>query len=342
MTFPVPPQWVRRLLLAPLVMVGAFWVLTALPLLLIGAAVLSPFLPGKWRALRLLAFALAYLAMELIGLLAALGLWIGSGFGAKIRSPRFIDLHYGLLRWALGALVIAAERLFTLEVVEDAGREIAPIAARPNPLVVLSRHAGPGDSFLLAHEIMSVAGRRPRIVLKAELQLDPFIDVVLNRLPNRFISTRPGAADDPVAAIAALASDMGPDDALLIFPEGGNFSEARRTRAIERLRDRGQLVGARRAEDLTYLLPPRPAGAFAALDACPTADAVFVAHTGLDDLDSMADLWHAIPQDNTLQVAWTGVAREDIPVGPERTTWLLDAWEDIDTWITGHREDTAD
>ena len=70
----------------------------------------------------------------------------------------------------------------------------------------MSRHAGPGDSFLLAHEIMNVADRRPRIVLKDTLQLDPFIDVMLNRLPNRFISTRPGGRRRRGRAIAELAS----------------------------------------------------------------------------------------------------------------------------------------
>jgi hypothetical protein len=38
---------------------------------------------------------------------------------------------------------------------------------------VLSRHAGPGDSFLLVHQLLSVYQRRPRVVMKATLQLDP-------------------------------------------------------------------------------------------------------------------------------------------------------------------------
>ena len=47
-----------------------------------------------------------------------------------------------------------------------------------HPLLVLSRHGGPGDSFLLVHEILSWSGRRPRIVLKDTLQFDPMIDVL--------------------------------------------------------------------------------------------------------------------------------------------------------------------
>ncbi len=342
MNLPVPPLWLRRLLIAPLVMAVAFGILASLPLLVIGAAAASPFLPGSWRALRLLAFALAYLAVELLGLLAAFGLWVGSGFGYKIRSPWFIDQHYRLLRWALGALVTVAEQVFTVSVVEDPGREISTATGRDRPMIVLSRHAGPGDSFLLAHEILSGAGRRPRIVLKHTLQLDPFIDVLLNRLPNRFINTvaskrRPGA--DPVSAIASLASGMGPADALLIFPEGGNFTEERRLRRIERLREKGDLEAASRAESLTHLLLPHTAGAFAALDACPDADAVYAAHAGLDDLDEVDELWRAIPQDNQLTVAWTLVPREQVPPEDEREAWLLDVWTDMDAWVAAKHAD---
>ena len=47
---PVPPRIVRRLLMAPLVMLTAFWVADRrCPILVILAAVVSPFLPGKWR-----------------------------------------------------------------------------------------------------------------------------------------------------------------------------------------------------------------------------------------------------------------------------------------------------
>ena len=277
--------------------------------------------------------------MELLGLIAALALWVGSGFGAKIGSTRFQAMHYRLLSWALRALVLAAEWLFELEIVEEPEHEAA-LLRLDRPAIVMSRHAGPGDSFLLVHEILA-NDRRPRIVLKDTLQLDPFIDVILNRLPNRFICTDPKRRrpeDDPVTAIGDLASTMGPQDALLIFPEGGNFTEKRRVRAIERLRSRGELVGAARAEALVHALPPRQAGAFAALDGCPTADAVFVAHTGLDELDTIADLWHAIPQENTLMVSWQVLPREDIPEGSQRGDWLHDQWAVIDRWVAQRQQ----
>ena len=58
---------------------------------------------------------------------------------------------------------------------------------------MVSRHAGPGDSFILIHALVNWFDREPRIVLKATLQWDPAVDVLLNRLPNRFIAPGPRA-----------------------------------------------------------------------------------------------------------------------------------------------------
>ena len=57
-------------------------------------------------------------------------------------------------------------------------------APRGRPLLVLCRHAGPGDSFLLAHALINWYDREPRIVLEESLQWDPAINVLLNRLPS--------------------------------------------------------------------------------------------------------------------------------------------------------------
>jgi hypothetical protein len=54
---------------------------------------------------------------------------------------------------------------------------------------VLSRHAGPGDSVLLVHELVTL-GYRPRLVLKGSLQWAPLLDVILNRVPSSFVGPR--------------------------------------------------------------------------------------------------------------------------------------------------------
>jgi 1-acyl-sn-glycerol-3-phosphate acyltransferase len=176
-------------------------------------------------------------------------------------------------------------------------------------------------------------------VLKDTLQWDPAVDVVLSRLPNRFISPNPGADGDRVAAqVAALAADLDGDDALVIFPEGGNFTVRRRARAIQRLRRKGLTDAADRAARLRHLLPPRPGGLTAALRAAPGADVLWVAHTGLDHLMSASDVWHALPLDQTIRMRWWHVRADQVPTGEdEQVEWLQQWWEQIDAWVDEHR-----
>jgi 1-acyl-sn-glycerol-3-phosphate acyltransferase len=299
----LPPRRVRRVT-GPLLAGVLVAAVLLLPGLVVLAVVASVFLPGRWRALRLLGFGLVYLAMEVAGLGVAAVLWVLSGFGRRLRTPAFRAAHYTALRLLLDVLMRVAQRLFALRLVTD-GESWSPlddgVPGSTNAMVVLSRHAGPGDSFLLVHTLMNRDHlRQPRIVLKDLLQLDPLIDVYLNRLPNSFVEAGPGAGDRAEEAIADLARDLGEEDALLIFPEGANFTPQRRTRAIQRLRDRGLLAAVRRAQAMQHLLPPRPGGVVAALQAAPHADVVLVAHTGLEHLSTVRDLWRSLPMDKTL------------------------------------------
>ncbi len=164
-------------------------------------------------------------------------------------------------------------------------------------MIVLSRHAGPGDSFLLVHHLLSVYHRRPRIVMKAALQLDPILDVVANRVPNVFINRRDQGEHIYTEQIERLARGLGHDGALVIFPEGGNWTPGRWRRGIQRLEQDGRADLAARAREMPNLLPPRPGGALAAIGARPDADVIFVAHAGLDELVTVGDVWRNLPLD---------------------------------------------
>ena len=340
----LPPRWLRRIILWPLPLLAVFVYVTTVPLLVVAALILSYRLPGRWRALRLLGLATCYLFVEAAVSIVALALWLASGCGWKLDSNAFTTAHHRLLRWALALLVFTARRLFSLDVERD-GRPLpsddGDDSTTEVPLIVLGRHAGPADSFLLLHEVMSWKGRRPRIVAKAALQFDPAFDILLNRLPNRFIDANPSPGGGTTAMVADLATGMTNVDAFVIFPEGGNFTEARRTRAIERLRSDGHHAAAQRASSMTHVLPPRPAGTLAAIDACPEADVVFVAHTGLDQIVTVSDLWSSIPEHKTLELAWRVLAADDVPADHDgRVDMLLRAWERIDEWIDERRDPT--
>jgi 1-acyl-sn-glycerol-3-phosphate acyltransferase len=342
----VPPVWVRRLVLAPLVVLAALVATALLPAWLVVATFVSIFIEPRLRTPRLLWMADLYLLWDAAALVALFALWVGSGFGWRIHSPRFRSAHYRLVARMLEFLFWNAYWVLRLDIdvrVPDGFHD------DDRPRVIASRHAGPGDSFVLIHAVFHWFERSPRVVLKDTLQWDPAIDVVLNRLPNRFIAPPPisGRRRPTDRAlpdrIRDLASDMGPRDALVIFPEGGNFTEKRRLRAIERLRAAGLPAAADRAARLQNVMAPRPAGFFAAIDAAPDADVFFVAHTGLDRIRTIIDVWRELPTDKTIVMRFWNVPREEIPVDhDERTDWLMREWERIDDWIERHRPDGQD
>jgi 1-acyl-sn-glycerol-3-phosphate acyltransferase len=183
--------------------------------------------------------------------------------------------------------------------------------------------------------------REPRVVLKESLAWDPAVDAVMNRIPARFVSSggsRARRGEDFEAQIADLVRDLDANDAFVIFPEGGNFTPERRRRGIERLRRLGLERMARRAERMTHVLAPRPGGLLAALAAAPEADVVLVAHTGLDHVLTVGDVWRELPMDKVIVMRWWRVARDEIPEGREaQVEWLFAWWERIDAWIAEHR-----
>jgi 1-acyl-sn-glycerol-3-phosphate acyltransferase len=329
----VPPRLVRRIVTIPLAIFAMVWLLAFVPVWLILAAFVSRFVPGKWRVLRLMWFGVVYLALEVLAVTVLFVLWLWAGFGTSIRSAPSMRRHVVFMAWLLRRLMASARFTFKLRFEhDDSGVRADPT----RPLLVFARHAGAGDSFLLIDRIVNGdAPRRPLIVLKDLLQLDPAIDVLLNRIGATFVGGRSSQRSDVVDAIAAQAASATASDAVVIFPEGGNFTAGRRTRAIEKLESMGRDDLVERARDLEHVLPPKPLGAMTAIDASPTATIAFIGHAGLEPLSSPAGIWRSIPMGHAVRTRMWSVPAEDIPVGrAERELWLYDHWEVIDTWLS--------
>jgi 1-acyl-sn-glycerol-3-phosphate acyltransferase len=341
----LPPRLVRRLVLAPVVIVIALGIIVLSPLLgvlalLFGLAGLSR--AGRMRNLRLLSFAVVWLTAEIVALVMLAGLWIISGFGGRLRTEPYQSRHYAIVRRFLDILHRGAERTYGLrvEVEEPELTDGERAACRARPVIVLSRHAGPGDSFLLARYLLSVYGRRPRVVMKAALQFVPTVDVVGNRLPNVFVQHRRTGENLFTEQIERLARGLDQTGALVIFPEGGNFTPGRWRRGIRRLEHSGRGTLAARARAMPNLLPPRPGGTLTAIAACPDADVIFVAHAGLDTILSLADIWRSFPINQVIRARWWRVPSGQVPRGAgqeAQVQWLYDWWETIDQWITQNR-----
>ena len=327
--------WFRRLVVAPAVIALTVAILSTIPLWLLAATILSPVVPGRLRPLRLLSLLLMHLVLESLLLVELFGLWIASGFGVFIRRPFFERIHYDLVQAYLVVFFREARRVVRLKIVTEGA---APDAYPGEPLLVCCRHAGPADSFTLMYALMHWYGREPRVVLKDTLAWDPAIDVLLHRIPARFISPNPKEGAGVEDQIAELATGLDENDAFVIFPEGGNFTAGRRERGIERLHKLGMHRMADRAEAMTNVLAPRPGGVLAALQAAPDADVVMVAHTGMDHLLTVGDIWRELPMDKRLLMQWWQVPRAEIPAGrDDQIEWLFAWWERIDLWINEHR-----
>ena len=324
----------RRLLLAPATILLALGFVLTAPLWALLTLLLAPILPTGLRLLRVIWLGTVYLLVEMVVLIALFAMWVASGFGWRIRSAGFQRAHYRLCGRALRVLYREACWVLRLTVSIEGS---APDALADGPLLVFSRHAGPGDSFLLAHALINWYDREPRIVLKDSLQWDPAIDVLLNRLPSRFLL--PGGGLKAEDEIAALATGLDDNDALVIFPEGGNFTPKRWQRGIERLRRLGLNAMARRAERMHNVLPPRPGGVLAALAASPRAAVVWVGHTGVDHLLTVADVWRELPMDKQIVMRWWREPNGDVPTTADaRIDWLYRWWGQIDGWIEDQKE----
>jgi hypothetical protein len=357
----LPPTPIRRLLLVPLVVViaGALAALTPVVALLTAAfnLIRRPVRRGRVRRSRPLRVAwlgLVWSAGETAALIVTFCLWLVSGFGGRLDTEPYQTRNYAVMKWFLDLIYRAARRACGLSVTVTGPPE--PGARSDRPLIVLSRHAGPGDSLLLVHYLLSECERRPRVVMKATLQLDPSVDILANRVPNAFLRRakakakaeetsprtnsrfRTGAAGSHhVDQIRRLAAGLDGRSALALFPEGGNWTPYRWRRAIDRLRRSGRPDLAERAAAMPNVLPPHASGALAAIAACPQADVIFVAHMGLDRLVSVRDVWRGLQADMEITARWWRVPAASVPRTASRetqVTWLYDWWQRVDAWIT--------
>ncbi len=323
----VPPAWFRLLLVTPLAWAGALIVTVLSPLLHLMLLILDLVDRKSWRFSRLGGIGIAFCVTEFIGLTLAFVIWVSSGFGWKIRTRRFQRFHNRLFGLWL-ELVTRALRVYLGFGFSVRGERI------DGPVLAFARHVGPGDVFLLAHTLIQRYDRQMVMVGASKLLLDPFFDRVVRRSPSLFISQNPVDGSACLTEISELCRTMDGDSVMIICPEGGNWTPRRWQAAIDRMESRGQHEKAERAAAMPHVLPPRSAGAVAALRARDDVTVVFIAHAGLDDLFSLGELWRKIPLRRRVEVEYWAVPRSEIPEDPEQLSdWLFGEWAKVDVWI---------
>jgi 1-acyl-sn-glycerol-3-phosphate acyltransferase len=329
--------WGRRALTVPLYGGLCAAAVLGLPALVALAALVDVVRGGPWVTVRCVLFFTVYLCCEVAGVVASLALWLGSGVWAGTSRARFLAANLALQRWWARTLFAGAARIFrfTVEVEEP------PDVAR-GPVLVFIRHASVGDTLVPAVFLSDRHGLALRYVLKRELLWDPCLDIVGNRLPNCFVRRGSGDSAREVAAVVALLDDLGPRDGVLIYPEGTRFTPAKRARILARLAAAGDAAVAARAEALTRVLPPRPGGPLALLEANPGAAVLFCAHVGFEGAGSFRQLLAGALVGRRVRIAFWRVPFDDIPCDPgARAAWLWDEWARVDRWVRRHGEDVG-
>ena len=279
----------------------------------------------KWKfpTLRLVAFALCWAWIELAGVVAS-AILFATGRGRNLRS------HFGLQRSWAGSLMAALRVTVGIRIAVE-----NPAVLRPGPIIVFSRHASLADSLVSAYAMGNVARLRPRYVLKRELMADPCLDIVGHRLPNYFLDRGSNNQSEELRGIAALGRDLGANDVAVIFPEGTRANPKKRAKILESMAERSPERAARLA-GLAHLLPPRPAGALALLEAAPHADVVIAGHTGFDGLDTFGGMLTRLEAGAGVARMWfMRIPRAEVPT--EGTIeWLDDRWLELDRAVADH------
>ncbi len=332
LTIWVPPRWFRVFLITPIVFAATALVTIASPLLHLLLALIDIVDRREWRFSRMGGLGIALCVAEFLGLLAAFVLWVGSGFGWRVKTPLFQRAHNAVFGWWL-ELVTRALRFYL-------GFEfVLPMTERiDGPILTFARHAGPGDAFLLARTVIRDYGRQLRMLGTHKLLWDPFINHIMLRLPNVFLEQHPKDQLGELAAITEMCATMDDHSVVIIFPEGGNWTPNRWQGSIQSLEDMGRADRATRAAGMPNVLPPRSTAAVAALQARDDMTVVFVAHEGLDDLYSLGQIWRNLPLRRTVHAAYWSIPCSEIPVDrTELTSWLYDQWALVDQWITSAR-----
>jgi 1-acyl-sn-glycerol-3-phosphate acyltransferase len=313
-------RWKRRARTIPLMLGVTVVGVLASPAILVTAAVVD-LAKRRFRlpTVRVALFLLQYGINDSIEILLAPIYWTLAGFGTRLHLPASVARHDRLQQWSIDVLARRAERLLGLRL------DIDPASAAvltPGPVIVLCRHVNIVDASLptLLYQRL---GYRTRGVIMAELLADPGFDLIYGRTGSVFVPRDNGP--EAIAMVRELGRHVDATTAVVIFPEGRLFRSDR----LERAKARLTLENPERTTRLAFLshvLPPRPGGVLALVDSI-AADVVVIAHTGLDQYGSFAELAKAVPLREAINITAWRIPADQIPAGDgERIAWLDDQW----------------
>ena len=330
---PFASRWKRRVRTIPMMLAITVAGVVASPLVVVSAAAVD-IVKGRFRmpTVRVALFLLQYAINDSVEIILAPVYWMLAGLGTRLDQPASLRRHERLQQWSIDVMARRAERLLGLRIDIDAE---SMQALCPGPVIVFCRHVNVVDASLPT-VLYQRLGYRTRCAIMAELLADPGFDLIYGRTGSVFIPRDHGLE----ARVMLQRPSEGADSrtAAVIFPEGRLFRPDRLERTMSRLAEQSP-ERALSLASLRHVLPPRPGGALALLDAMPGADVVVIAHAGLDRFASFAELAKAVPLADQIRVIAWRLPASEIPNGDqERTRWLDEQWLGVDDWVAQSRD----
>lgn len=316
---------IRRGITVPGYMLALVLVILTTPIVLPLLVLSDVVRRSRFALSRAWTFGLIYLSAEAVAITCATWITLRRGDSKRRSLQRSALLQ---ARWAR-ALLKLVRWIYRIQLVVE-GEE----CAGEGPFLLLVRHVSPIDNLIPG----AVVGRErrlvPRYVINRMLLRDPSVDIVAGQLGSAFVRAGSEGSLQDIRKVAGLARDLGPDDIVVIFPEGALYTPARHAEAIAALREGRDPGLAELAAGFQRVLPPHLGGTFALLNAAEGVDVVFCAHAGLESAASYRSIARGDPVGATLRVRLWRVQAEEIPKGrSERGRWLLEQWSEIDRWV---------
>ncbi len=329
-TEPFWSKWARRAISIPaLTLLTTLYGICLIPL--IPYSIVADLLRKRPQLLvRFHVYIFSVLFVHLLGLLQLFGAWV---YGLPQSPGRRREIALKVELWFIPKTIWLAEKIYGMEIILDNIE-----ACSPGPILLLSRHASTLDTILPIKILGEAHGMGMRIVQKDILKWNALVDVASHRSPRAFIKRGSNNIEREIGHMKHLLEGIGRGDALVVFPEGSRFTEAKKARIVEKIAKRDP-AAAKRANRLQSVLPVRPAGTTALMDARPDIDIVFLAHTGLEGANGLNDFINGALYKRKLRMKFWRVPASEIPQDKdERLDWLHTEWAKVDAWITANRE----
>lgn len=327
-------RWGRRAITIPTTFVLTSASTILVPVLLPLLVVIDLLLRRRFGLSRTALFIWSFLWCETIGIFAASCLWIVFWGGTGSSKQKFVRANSRFQAIWVQTIFSSARALFGVRLSVDG---TAPPPGN-RPLLVFVRHASTVDTGLPIVLLSYPLRYKLRYVLKRELLFDPCVDIVGQRIPNRFVR-RGDRTNDEVERVVGLYENLDSHDAIIIFPEGTRYSPRKRDELLTQLRKRGASRALDLAESLHNTLSPLRKGALALLEKNPGCDLVVIAHRGLERAISFAAFTRGTLVGANLAVRISHVPFESLPTEAEaREELLAKLWRDVDAFADGKDE----